>query len=104
MPQPLLVLEINNLYFYNKFSIMNKALIVAGIALLSASALTSCKKTYKCSCTTTTKVNGKTTNVSTVTQEKKTTQTKAKNWCSDWTNSSVSGADTTASSTDCTIL
>lgn len=83
---------------------MNKVLIVAGIALLSITAMTSCKKTYNCSCTTTTMVNGKTTNVSIVNEEKKTTQTKAKNWCSDWSNTSITGTDTTAYSTDCTIL
>lgn len=82
---------------------MNKVLIVAGIALLSVSALTSCKKTYKCACTTTTMVNGKTTNVGIVTEERKTTQTKAKNWCSDWSNTNISNGDTTSSSTDCTI-
>lgn len=80
---------------------MNKAFIVAGVALLSIAFLASCKKDFNCSCTTTTKINDSVVSVTILKEQYKTTKNKAKNWCSSWSTTNIAGGNTTKTTNDC---
>ncbi len=79
---------------------MAKAIVFAGVFLVVTTFI-SCKRDFKCSCTTTTKINDSVTAISITKEDYRTTRNKAKGWCSDWSSTTVSGNDTTVTANDC---
>ncbi len=82
---------------------MKQLLIVAGIAFITISSFSSCKKTFHCSCTTTTMVNDTVTAVTTNKAEYRVTKNDAKNRCADRSQSSMANGNTTIVNTDCSF-
>ena len=80
---------------------MKKILIVAGVAVMAVSAFSSCKKTYRCSCTTTMMVNDTVRSTSTTKRDYRTTKADARNKCSSWSQHTETGGQVTHTQTDC---
>jgi hypothetical protein len=94
---------------------MTKIFMTVAVALLAISTFSACNKTYRCSCVTTVKVNDSMVSSSTSNKEFRTTKADARNKCSNWSQTSVSGytmvdsfgthtmMDTTSTTAECSF-
>lgn len=80
---------------------MKKISIVAAVAFVAICAFSSCKKTFNCSCTTTSSINDSVTSLSTTKREYRTTKADAKSKCTSWSQVHIVGTDTTRTNSNC---
>lgn len=82
---------------------MTKIFMAAAIALIAISSFSSCNRTYRCACVTTVKVNDSMVSSTTSNKEFRTTKKDARNKCSNWSQHTAMGSDTTHTVAECSF-